>query len=197
VVDSWWGVLMPFKDLEKRREYHKKYLQDYRNKYPDRIKIYNKRGREIQKLRPGFKEKVFLLSKRHYEKNKQEYIDRAKNWKLNNPDAEKISRNKNRNNCLKSWEGLIPLTTSCQMCGKDIFFNRKNPSLAICFDHRHGGTEIIKGGPHTWLRDHPRTPDNEKIWLSCDFGMLCMKCNLSLPTMNRKQFKENINRYVK
>ena len=98
---------------------------------------------------------------------------------------------------LSSWEGFIPLSTSCEMCSRDIFFNKRDRENAICFDHRHGGTEYIKGSPFTWLRDHPRNPENEKIWSSCDFGMLCSDCNRCIPTKNRKHFKNNINRYIK
>ena len=82
------------------------------------------------------------------------------------------------------------------MCGKDIYFNRKDSKNSICFDHRKGGIEPIKKSPHIWLREKIRTPEREKIWIECDFGMLCSQCNIKLPTENRKQFKENINRYI-
>lgn len=90
------------------------------------------------------------------------------------------------NNCKNSWIDIMPKSINCQICGKSIgFLNKENP---ICFDHRHEGNELIRNSPNLWLGTHFCTPENIKIWNSCDFGMLCRRCNGFLPTKNRKEF---------
>jgi hypothetical protein len=107
----------------------------------------------------------------------------------------KKENHKNKIKWLMDWEGIIPVQTQCQVCGKDIFFNRGNKVNGIYFDHRNGGIEQIKGSPNNWLRSHPRNPVNEAIWKSCDFGYLCLCCNRSLPTVNRKLYVDNVFNY--
>lgn len=125
---------------------------------------------------------AILLQKQEYAKSKPKGF-----WK------ERAARIRARN--LKTWEGLIPLETQCQMCGIDIFFHSKNRKTAIHFDHRHGNKHYPRS-PHQFLLWGPRTPKREALWKSFDFGMLCMKCNLMLPTENRVQFIENAIRYM-
>ena len=55
---------------------------------------------------------------------------------------------------------------------------------------------IIKRQPSSWLQSHPATVKNQEIWKKCNFGRLCLQCNKSLPTKNRKQFIKNIVKYV-
>jgi hypothetical protein len=87
---------------------------------------------------------------------------------------------------LSTWEGFLPFLCSCEVCGESIGF--RNPSVpVIAFDHRYGGIEPIKS-PSAWLRSNPRTIENEKLWLSCDFGILCRRCNGFLPGKNRSRF---------
>jgi hypothetical protein len=82
------------------------------------------------------------------------------------------------------------------MCGKTIFFNEKNPSKAIHFDHRFEGNEPIKGSPTKWLIGHERNKRWQRIWDECYFGYLCGDCNRCLPTKNREQFYLNLGRYL-
>lgn len=120
-----------------------------------------------------------------YDKHKIEY--RIKN---------KIRMYNNYKKALDSWKGFIPIESTCQMCGKKLFFAGKNKKDSIHFDHRNGSKEIIKISPNHWLRKNPRNLETEKIWLSCNFGILCEECNLRLPTNNREQFVKNVNKYV-
>lgn len=122
----------------------------------------------------------------YYKKNPKPHLARAKEWRKKNGRAETRS--------MKTWEGYIPIETKCQICNKDIFFNRRNVRTAIHFDHR-SGKEPIKGSPQVFLRNANRTPKREKIWKECNFGMLCQRCNLSLPTDNRIQFLLNALKY--
>lgn len=97
---------------------------------------------------------------------------------------------------LKSWIGVIPQATRCQICGKNIYLVSDQRSKTIHFDHRHNGKEKIKCSPSIWLRTHQRNDKNEKIWNSCDFGMLCHRCNIFLPTMGRGRFLKNVMKYT-
>jgi len=106
-------------------------------------------------------------------------------------------RNRKRaRDCLKSWEGLLPSVTYCQICDKEIFYNRNNAKRAIHFDHRNGAGATGYRVPMNWLEKHKRNPKNEKIWKSFDFGMLCLSCNSHLPTENRKDYLKNVIEYV-
>ncbi len=95
---------------------------------------------------------------------------------------------------LDSWKIVIPSCVKCEVCEEDIFFDAKDTSKSIHFDHRHGGREAIKS-PKQWLMKHPMNDKNLAIWESCDFGMLCGQCNRHLPTENRERFVKNVTRY--
>ena len=92
---------------------------------------------------------------------------------------------------LKRWESFIPKIANCQICKKKIYFNNCKESSAIHFDHRKENISI-KIRPTLWLKQNDNTFKNRKIWKSCDFGMLCSRCNRYLPTKNRKNFVEYI-----
>jgi len=150
---------------------HKKYMKEYNAKNKERRRIY----------REDNKEKISLYTKKYNSKNKDRIKSRFKGYKDRN---------------LKSWEGYIPKRTKCQMCGVSIYLNSGDSATAINFDHRYGGTEVIKGYPTRWLISHKRNPKNEKIWKSCDFGILCRECNRRIPTIGRDKFLRNLNRYL-
>lgn len=76
----------------------------------------------------------------------------------------------------------------CECCNKKLFWPGKGKSGSVHFDHRHGGIEVITGGPTTWMRCRRPTLDNIAIFESCDFGILCDDCNRCLPTMNRGEW---------
>jgi hypothetical protein len=111
-----------------------------------------------------------------------------------NPDMVSESRKKNAKKNINSWRGFIPDKTECECCGKALFFCSGERNTSIHFDHRHGGSEVIKN-PIPWLFKHYCNEKNRLIWESCDFGMLCNVCNFRLPTKNRQQFLENAFRY--
>ena len=112
-----------------------------------------------------------------YKKNKEKHKDACLKWRAKN--------GRHYKKCLASWEGVIPKETFCEVCGKPIIFNSGDTRTSIHFDHRHGG-EPIQGSPAVWLRQKLHTPEREKIWKECDFGMLCERCNRCLPTENRR-----------
>jgi hypothetical protein len=95
---------------------------------------------------------------------------------------------------IDSWRKLIPRSSYCQVCGKRIFFHPAANIESMVFDHRRGN-ELIQGKPYKWLTSHKCTPENERIWISCDFGVLCSSCNLRLPTVNRIEWLRNALEY--
>jgi len=118
----------------------------------------------------------------------------SKSWK-------KMCSNHNSEKYLKfprasRWNDFFSEDLQCEMCGERVYFNRKDRDKSVHFDHRHGGNELIFGSPFDWLSSHARNQENESIWRSCDFGILCFKCNLRLPTTNRVTFAKNLVKYV-
>ena len=135
--------------------------------------------------------------KEYYLRTRDKQVDRMKKYYYSHRDEHLLYRRKYDEEVLKSWVGIIPEKTNCQMCGVEIFFNIRNQYKSIHFDHRHGGSEQIKNNPARWLRDHRRNSKTEAVWKSCDFGMLCMDCNRRLPTKDRIQFIINASKYLK
>jgi hypothetical protein len=101
-----------------------------------------------------------------------------------------------RSDSLKSWKGFIPYKTTCEICGKIIYYKALKKINSIHFDHRHEGKEPIKEEPSQWLKNHVRNKTNESLWIESDFGMLCHLCNYRLPTMGRKDWVIKMNKYV-
>jgi hypothetical protein len=117
----------------------------------------------------------------------QRYVDK------NKPMLNKKSLDR-RNRLLGLWREYMSKYKECECCGQEIeFMNKKNK---LCFDHRNEGREAIKGSPNHWLYKNPCTPANIVIWESCNFGALCSRCNVFLPTKNRKRFLELAEKYV-
>lgn len=84
----------------------------------------------------------------------------------------------------------------CQVCDKQLSWSLVDKTLRVNFDHRHNGDEAISKAPATWYRDRLCTDENIAIWESCDFGLLCIRCNQSLPTKNRKQWLQCVLDYM-
>lgn len=81
----------------------------------------------------------------------------------------------------------------CQLCDTELAFDIKGK--AVCFDHRYEGQELIKGTPAAWYTSRPCTSENIQIFDSCDFGLLCSRCNNMLPTLNRDAWVEKLVKY--
>lgn len=153
-----------------RKEYFKKHNKEYHQKNKDRIrerkKIYYENNKEM----------IMVYRKKHADK----FANLAKALRVKN---------------ITSWHGYIPMETSCQICGKVLYFNRRDPKTAIHFDHRVENVPI-KMNPTHWLISRYRNEENQRIWESCDFGILCRKCNAHLPTKNREAYLKNVIKYV-
>ncbi len=158
-----------YKDKEKAKEYAKQYRIKNKERLLQISRIYTKKNSE----------KLAQYKKEYYKNHKGKYAEWRIKWREKNI--------KQYLKCLGTWEGFILKITNCECCGKEIHFNNRNHNTAIHFDHRRGN-EVIEGSPAIWLREHKRNSEREKIWKSCDFGMLCQECNRMSPTKNRKEF---------
>lgn len=173
------------KNIEKLRAYRRSYAA----KNKEKIKKYHNDWWKENYPKKGFREQRILAAKSWYEKNidKVKIYDRERNKKL--------YENLYFQNTI-SWIGTIPEKTNCELCGKEIFLISQDKLTKIYFDHRNEGKEVIKKSPSSWLAKNRCNQKNIKIWKSCDFGHLCCKCNLVLPTKNRKDFFTKAIKYV-
>ena len=158
---------------QKHQLKHKKEKEQY---YIDHKEEIESQRKKISLERKKIREE---LRKQYYLEHKEEIDKRNKNRRLENKD-----RKKDR---IRSWINYFPKEIFCEICAKKIFFNISNCGDILCFDHKHEYCKI-KRSPTEWLKSHYMTEENKKIWESCDFGHLCNKCNLHLPTKNRKEW---------
>ena len=100
-------------------------------------------------------------------------------------------RQRLRNLWLKYFSSKYGDEINCQACNISLTWFGDNQ----VFDHRHGGNEVISSPAH-WLSIHMPTKENILIWESCDFGILCNKCNRCIPTIDRINWLENVTRYI-
>ncbi len=81
----------------------------------------------------------------------------------------------------------------CEICGKELKF-LVHRSISVNFDHKNGKNRIRI--PSSFLRSHVFNSKNIKIWEESNFGILCTRCNLALPTEGRKEWLENAIKYI-
>jgi hypothetical protein len=90
----------------------------------------------------------------------------------------------------------------CEICRKELTWFSGDITNSVNFDHRHGGQELIKtkreghASVNNWLRSRPCNDKNRKIFESCDFGILCQRCNQFLPTLDREDWIRKTIKYV-
>lgn len=125
----------------------------------------------------------------------------TKRWIKRNPIKYKQGSMARQTAYIKAWKSIIkelyPKGPVCQICGtrKKWPWNSKGRWInTICFDHRRSNSPI-KTIPASWLRRRFPSPKNIKIFVKCDFGLLCRDCNSRLPTKRRKRWLKNIIKY--
>lgn len=106
---------------------------------------------------------------------------------------EKYKKYGNKN--LNKWLSCIPKETNCEICGVRLVFNSRNSNTSIHFDHTQENCDI-KVSPMTWLIRRAYNEINKKIWLRCNFGWLCGKCNRALPTIGREKWLKKALQYA-
>ena len=84
----------------------------------------------------------------------------------------------------------------CTICNKILTWEIKDKIKKAHFDHRHGGSEAIAMSPSTWYQARFCTKENIRIFESCDFGILCVRCNSNIPTKDRKEWLQKITKYI-
>jgi hypothetical protein len=154
---------------------------------PERYAVQRREHRSVNRDNILMRQK--LSYRRHGEKNRLKGREYAKKFYRSIVRPRQLAY-------LEAWKKVIPPFTFCQCCGIPVMFGGGDAKTSIHFDHRHGGIELIKA-PTTWLGSHPCTAENRKIWLSCDFGILCRGCNSFLPTKGREEFLDNMVKYVR
>ena len=99
---------------------------------------------------------------------------------------------------LKAWQKILPKKLKCSICNKKLEFNGLNRRISVVFDHKNRGKEPIKYKPSNWLRSHNKNSESVKIWKKSNFGILCRKCNMFLPTNinRRKKIVKRLIKYV-
>lgn len=147
-------------------------------------------GVEYRK-KPEVKERM----KKYYKENREKILAHVKERAKNNPQ-EVIARSRRyRARVYSDWAGYIPEKTECEICGKVIYFRGHPRGEIICFDHKSENC-AIKVSPSTWLNLHYKTEKNIKIWESCNFGLLCTRCNVRMPTKNRIEWLRKAVQYA-
>lgn len=202
---------MPYSDPIVRKEYQRKYREKNKKKrknlwkrwyQKNKIKHneYNKqwyqknRKKNTMKAKENYyknREKRKIVMKLWYQKNK-EY---TKKYKKKNYSRDVEKKEKILQRHLNTWKNYVPSETNCQICSRKIYFNQNNIKNAIHFDHKDENA-LIKGSPTNWLSNNERTPENQKIWEQCTFGNLCNRCNIRIPSKDRKQFVRSLVKYV-
>jgi hypothetical protein len=155
-------------------------------------------------------------NKQYYQKNRKQQLEKAtkyrnenknkiKDWWVRSYPKKKDLYNGNRNkrhwDNLSVWKDFVFTKDRCEICGKKVYYNvKKNNGKtvgSVNFDHRKEECAIM-GNPMNWLikNYNRRNLEKEMIWKSCNFGILCTRCNRFLPTKNRKDFIEKLVKYV-
>ncbi len=160
-------------------------ISDNRDIYCRECKKYLNSKRNLEKYKKQ--------NKKRYNKNKKKILKQKKIEYWENPQKMRDKTNNNDKKRLLEWRSFLPENPKCSICEKQLFYNAKDTTKAVVFDHRHGGKEPIKRRPGLWLRSNKRTKIKEEMWTESDFGVLCRKCNAFLPTNIKKRKKMIIN----
>lgn len=159
------------------------------------------------KSKSEFYKDIYYKDKLHYTCKKCCKKYHKEDYKLNHKSLFYFHKHKEKyvkygkiysEKCKSEWENhfkkIYGENPKCKICGKNLNFYGKITDT-IHFDHRNGN-ELIKKSPKVWLC-HKRCNDKyKKIWEQSNFGVLCMRCNWSLPTKNREQYTKNLVKYV-
>jgi len=179
--------MLLFKNKRENLKIKSNYWKIYYRKNRDKILKRNKKWRDSHKEQMKKTRASWTIKNTGY----------AKKYSSKYRKMHKIQKKEYTENNFKSWGKIIPKKSRCQICRQMIYFNIKKRQKAIHFDHRNNGKEKIKGSPTSWMLGTKRTPKNEKIFKSCDFGILCSICNHRLPTKNRMKWLKNALAYTK
>lgn len=189
------------KEIKRYRKEHKKKRKEYNKKYSqehiEQRKIYLGENREkINSQKRKWYQEHIEDCKKYFEKHREKYLKYRKKYHKNHKRKENRMARLREKSAFTKWLDPIPQQACCQICRKQLTFNSGDVNTSISFDHKRGKHEKIKISPARWLRIHKKTPRNIKIWESCNFGILCNRCNHFLPTKNRIKFLKRALKYA-
>ena len=154
---------MPFSNINKRREYHRNYIKQWRKNHSDKDKKYREKG----------KEKKNSIMREKYNKNKKHEHERSKKYYQKHKEKRKVYRESRkiskRNSNLQRQFG-ITLDDYNRMS------QQQNGVCAICGKPE---TAHNQGGLRPLSVDHDHKTGKVR-------GLLCGRCNTGLG-----QFQEN------
>lgn len=140
---------------------------------------------------------IKLISKNQYNKNKK--------WWKNNymKNKDKIDKRQKAyvKELLKNWHQWLKKTygypVECSLCNTELYFGHKDKRKVPHFDHRRGKIEEIKYNPSSIFK-LKMTKERQELFKSCQFGILCDKCNKGLPTdlKTRRLIARNLIKYI-
>lgn len=104
-------------------------------------------------------------------------------------------RHRNRAAWLDFFRDVYGVNPCCGVCGVLLMWSGVRKTV-VHFDHRHSGQETIKTVPWHFTEHKSCNKDNQSIWLGCDFGILCGKCNGALPTYGRLEWLKKATEYA-
>jgi hypothetical protein len=163
------------------REAHKEQIQASNKVYAEK----NKEAIKTRRARYKAKNKEIIREKQRQYDLAHKEIHAEKGRLYQEKHKERLAEIKRQQRIANgaAWLAIIKQqhdSFACEICGlKLVFFvagNGKTPGV-IHWDHR-AGNEPIKKLPATWLMVHPATPENIALWNQCNFGMLCVNCNV-------------------
>jgi hypothetical protein len=103
---------------------------------------------------------------------------------------------------LAEWKDIVKSIYGefrCQCCGCQVGWYRAGNGKSmntLTLDHRTGN-EAIECPPYDYLRVNYPTDENIALFESCDFGMLCSRCNRKLgPPEGRMERNEQEKAYI-
>lgn len=123
------------------------------------------------------------------EYSKRRYREKGTLW---NTEYQK----KKREEYLEGWKDYFTKkygkTVACQICGKSLSFFSKNKDDTVFFDHRKGKETLIDKSPSHFFGKNKVTERSINLVEGENFGILCWKCNIQIPTdlELRKKIKE-------
>jgi|WetSurMetagenome_2_1015567.scaffolds.fasta_scaffold410649_2 hypothetical protein len=130
---------------------------------------------------------IKLRNTRYYLKNRDKVLAKSKTYSQTNRLKVYENQKRRRLERTNSWIGIVPLETTCEICGKKLYFKGHPRHQTIHFDHKSPNLPI-KTKPSKFVMGKFCNTANKALWLSCNFGYLCSVCNRALPTKNRKEW---------
>ena len=106
----------------------------------------------------------------------------------------RIKEKRNLEKWITFFIRLYGIEPKCEICGMPLKWQSENRSEVVNFDHTKLDVPIQQG-PQGWIRSRTLTKEREKMWKESNFGILCSRCNNGLPTLNRKEWLQQVTIY--